>query len=104
MARAGVDTLVSVNNTATGIVVASGRRQWLSWSYEPIGNVTGGVNLQLKARLTEDGLWFDVGAPRTLVAGELIIGNIPVPMFQSRVDQAGAITGGGSIRATIMYG
>lgn len=104
MARAGIDTLASVNNTATGVVVPSGRRQWISWTYEPIGSVTGGVNLQLKARLTEDGIWFNIGKVRTLIGGEFVIGNIPVPTFQTRVDQAGVITGGGTIRATIMYG
>lgn len=104
MARAGIKTLDAINNTATGVAVQSGRRQWISWSYEPNGTVTGGVNLQLKVRITNNGLWFDIGPPRTDPAGKFIYGNIPIPIYEARVDQTGAITGGGTITATIMYG
>jgi hypothetical protein len=104
MARAGVITLNAVDDTTQGTPVQSGRRQWVSWSYEPTGTVTGGVNLQFQVRLTETGLWFDVGPARTDIAGRFIVGNIPVPIYEARANQTGAITGGGTITATIMYG
>jgi hypothetical protein len=104
MAREGQPTLTAVTGTVEGTPIQSGRRQWLSWSYEPDGVVTGGVNLQLQVRITSTGIWFDVGDVQTDVNGKFVIGNVPIPVYDARVNQTGAITGGGSITANIMYG
>ncbi len=104
MARAGQTTLDAVNSTTLGTPIPSGRRQWVSWSYEPNGTVTGGVNLQFQLRITLNGIWFDIGPPKTDILGRLVVGNISTPIFESRVIQTGAITGGGTITATILYG
>lgn len=103
MARSALTTLTAINSTTLGTAIQSGRRQWLSWSYEPDGSVTGGVSLQLQVRIVSDGLWFNVGDPQTDNAGKFSIGNVPIPVFESRVNQTGAITGGGTITAHIMY-
>lgn len=104
MARSALKTLDAVNNTALGTAIQSGRRQWLSWSYEPDGTVSGGVSLQLQIRISDTGIWYNVGDVQTDPAGKFAIGNVPIPVFEARVNQTGAITGGGTITAYIMYG